>query len=66
MAEEYTIGIVIPPGINSYGQEESTGRMVIPSRITSSGIKKNPPEEWDSAGNYKLMDGGFIRGLGFL
>jgi hypothetical protein len=37
--------------------EESTGKMVFPLGITSSGTK-NPPEEEDSAGNYKLVDSG--------
>jgi hypothetical protein len=35
--------------------DESTERMVIRPGITSSGAK-NPPEEWDSAGNYYLVD----------
>jgi hypothetical protein len=35
--------------------EESTGRMVFPPGITSSG-RRNLPEEWDSDGNNQLME----------
>jgi hypothetical protein len=35
--------------------EESIGRMAIPQGIASSETM-NPPEEWDSAGNYQLID----------
>jgi hypothetical protein len=35
--------------------EESTGRMVIPPGITSSGTR-NLPEEWASAENNQLME----------
>jgi hypothetical protein len=35
--------------------EESTGRMIFPPGITSSGTR-NPPEEWDSAGNIQLIE----------
>jgi hypothetical protein len=35
--------------------DESTGRMVKPLEVTSSGIR-NPLEEWDSAEIYLLID----------
>jgi hypothetical protein len=35
--------------------EESTGRTVFPPGIASSGTR-NPPEEWNSAGNNQLME----------
>jgi hypothetical protein len=34
---------------------ESTVRMGFPPGITTSGTR-NPPEEWDSAGNNQLME----------
>jgi hypothetical protein len=56
MDEEYTGGMVISPGIT--GTSSGTGnyqRNRIPPKITSS-WKRNPPEEWDSAGNNQLME----------
>jgi hypothetical protein len=38
--------------------------MTIPSGVTSSGTRK-PPEEWDSAGKYQLIDEKPIQGMGF-
>jgi hypothetical protein len=35
--------------------EESKGGMLIPPGINCS-VKRNSPEEWDSAGNYQLID----------
>jgi hypothetical protein len=44
--------------------EESTGGMVILLEITCSG-RSNPPEKWDFAGKYQLIDEEFTRGRGF-
>jgi hypothetical protein len=44
--------------------EESTRRMFIPPGISSSETR-NPPEEWDYAGNYQLIDEESARGRGF-
>jgi hypothetical protein len=48
---------------NSAG-EESASKIFIPLGITSSGTR-NPPEIWDSAGNYQLIDEESNRGRGF-
>jgi hypothetical protein len=44
--------------------EESTGGIIIPPGITSSGTQ-NPPEECDSARNYHLIDEISTQGKGF-
>jgi hypothetical protein len=44
-----------PTGNYQLIDEESTGKMVFPLGITSSGMK-NSPEEWDTAGNNQLME----------
>jgi hypothetical protein len=50
-----TRGMVIPWRISSTCMDCSTGGIIIPPGIASSGMR-NPPEEWDSAGNYQLID----------
>jgi hypothetical protein len=69
--------LVVLPGITSSRmrntQEGCLFRQELPARggiplnnvdSTSSGTR-NPPEEWNSAGNYQLIDKEFTRGMGF-
>jgi hypothetical protein len=51
-------------GIYHLMDTESTGGMVIARGITSSGTM-NPPEEFDSARNYKIIDEESAREMGF-